>query len=428
MLFRSGAFEHMKTPGARADELQQALAALDRAMAAYEKAKARSASEAEDATLAGYVARRGRIQKLLDFIQRYGEQALDLIPTAPIIRFQLHDQVMPRLLTEDHSALTPEILRLTDDVRFQIKEATGILVPGVRYGWLDDADAPEGAWLMTIDEGRATATGIVTPWGDALFPDLRDQLRQALEERLWACVTHDTIDTALEDAAAQEGGCDECGVVRGDLSLLNRLVTLARQRARGGGVLQDLGPFLKELVPSSSTTGTAAQPEAGNATPSSPAPTPSFRVTPDHRWWLDLQLGEVQQSLFQETGVIIPTPVIENDSSLDGEAPSPLAIGDEPMPTPTEDPAPTVHARLRSEIWRFVSEDLVLHYLSLIEETRPVLVHTARKLLGTTKIREEMVARLRKGDSVKNMATLLDESLAAVATAGAAVKHEVSAG
>ncbi len=423
----AGAFEHMKTPNERASELEQAIAALDHAIAAHEKAKARSTSDSDDTTHAGYVARRERLQKLLSFIERYGEAALDLIPTMPIIRFQLDDKLMPRLLIEDQTALTPDIQRLTDAVRLQVKETTGILVAGIRYGWLGEADAREGAWLMTIEEGRATATGVVIPWGEAFLPDLRDKLRQALEERAWACVSHDTIDAALEDAMSKYGDhCEHCDTVRENPALLNRLVTVARQHMRGGSTLRDLRPLLKELVATNSTPTSATQTDSSKVTGTAPAPFPRFRVAEDDRWWLDLDLGSVQQSLFQETGVVIPKHEIESDPSLAGDDPPVLMIGDQPMPTPTEDPTPTPYARLRSEIWRFISDDLVRHYLTLIEETRPVLIQTARALLGPEKIRAAMVERVKKGESVRHMATLLDELLGAEAAAAASAKVPVA--
>jgi tetratricopeptide (TPR) repeat protein len=126
------AWEHRRLPGARTEELANAIDSQRRALEL-------APDEAE------YREKLAALRAEQTVVGLAGERALDL-PWPPPLRVDVSAPLLPGILDEQGD-ISDEILGLIEEMRTRINASTGILVPGIRFRELESVEA---AYVIAI--------------------------------------------------------------------------------------------------------------------------------------------------------------------------------------------------------------------------------------------------------------------------------------
>ncbi|HEX6558551.1 MAG TPA: hypothetical protein VF021_03795, partial [Longimicrobiales bacterium] len=149
-----------------------------------------------------YADRRKRLMLRLEYIRLYGESALTLTPNTTPLRFDLSRERMRHLLNAAEDALTPEALAETDAMRGRVLERTGVRIPGVTYGWLED-ESNVDAWRLTVN-GKLQTDGVMAAHTDAPAADVMSTLESAVTAAAADLLTHDYLAELLDACTTPE--------------------------------------------------------------------------------------------------------------------------------------------------------------------------------------------------------------------------------
>jgi tetratricopeptide (TPR) repeat protein len=88
-----------------------------------------------------YRTRLARLTAERDVIDTYGEPALAVAPTVPLIAVDVPEQMLPQLLDAEGRDLSKETIARIEHWRLVVRETRGIPLPGIRFRQLPDGSA-----------------------------------------------------------------------------------------------------------------------------------------------------------------------------------------------------------------------------------------------------------------------------------------------
>ncbi len=133
------ALENQKTPGARLEELVEAISHL-------KQSAELNPSEPE------YPTRMHALESEFKFINLYGEEARNLSPVVPGIRIRVSDNLLADILSEDQSDLSENTRSAIQVLRQNILDKMGVELPGILYSYLDPEYSQSGRYEIYFQE------------------------------------------------------------------------------------------------------------------------------------------------------------------------------------------------------------------------------------------------------------------------------------
>lgn len=411
--------------GNLADALLQLTAGKDREKQLAEAIAASRRAIALDPASPRYAALLRQAEAEHDLLARYGPGATKWLPTHPPISISVEATLLPEILDKSGAKLNEEAAAATKALREAIWQHTGLALPAVTFHELAVKSGP-GAWVMVTDGEESVSSGFCAGTGEAARREFFLALEDALLADIPAWLSLDAVSASLRRAgladlaeqpvrllALREALCEaaQAGPPRADL-----LAELAGQESAGSDAEATRGP-----------AGTGELPELAQAP--------------------DLRIGEglnaatygaaaeaARQGLFDDTGVVLPRINVSTDGAIPlcgwrlvaGSASDAREV--ERTGSPGFEGRELADA-LRPAVPSMLSRQLLDHYLAGIAAQRPVLVATARTVLGNAGMGTALAERLRRGRSIRNLPVVLEE-LIKEALAGTTVgnaRHRLSA-
>jgi hypothetical protein len=128
-----------------------------------------------------------RLQRLIaerNFIDAYGEAALDLLPIVVPIRVGVPRAILPELLNAELNALSDASLNGIECWRNRFRERWGVPVPGVRFSLLENAIRDDAFAISLMEEAEHWKNMNGRPALDAVLEELEPLCANRLADYL----------------------------------------------------------------------------------------------------------------------------------------------------------------------------------------------------------------------------------------------------
>jgi tetratricopeptide (TPR) repeat protein len=156
----AGAAEKLRSKDQRVARLNEAIAALTEA--------ARISPDRKD-----YLSRLQRLSLERDFVEAYGERALDLKPVIVPIRVDIPKENLPAILDSTQSDLSKNTMETIEAWRRDFRGRLGMPLPGIRFFELTDAQTPP--------KFRITLFGEESHWVDSRTSEILGRVLRQVE-------------------------------------------------------------------------------------------------------------------------------------------------------------------------------------------------------------------------------------------------------
>jgi tetratricopeptide (TPR) repeat protein len=223
------ALEKMNTPGKCIAEVEEAIAALSRAIEL-------------DPDEAEYPPRLQTLETKRSFLSTYGEHVLSYELAAVAIRVSFDQDLLPHILNTSQDGLSEETLNKIDALRTRIQDERGILVPGMIFSELTENDLPSGTYRIEIMDQEVETAQV-----DASKPDALDailgQAQILLQSRLASFVTFQET-CKLVDAC----GSEDCKSIRNSTASMILLEQVIKAMLERGMSIKEFDRIVAEVL------------------------------------------------------------------------------------------------------------------------------------------------------------------------------------
>ena len=410
----AGALERLKTPGKRCQELQEAITEFER-----------SNELSPQADLPDKISALGAERT---FLELYGEAAAQYDPVVEAVRVYIDWAVMPEILAGTN--LTTEATDAVSAVRDRLKQQFGFVLPGVNFHDLQ----PPGSGEFRIDFNESTTYAGSVSAGTVLSV-VMGRLEEVVQDHMAEFLGHDDVAgmlKAIESPAAT--------AILNDLGRLTPFVASLRGRLAHRQSIEPLAPIVEEFERTSSGGKTMTAPIAGGAG-EAPAVAgqnfPRFSVRiggSDSKFATEFQenSADLQQTFFNQFGLPLPPVSFELDAGL-AEGTAVMLLNGRQVSTIPKLDAEAIGKAIGRSLYERVTDLIVPEVTScLLARVRsrcPVLIRAVNARLDVNTITSVLRGRLTAGQSIKNLAGILEDELQerVAAPAASSVSNEVRA-
>jgi len=388
----AGALERLKTAGKRCQELQDAIKE-------YERSNELLPQEDLSEKISALRAER-------TFMGLCGEAAASFDPVVDPVSIYIDWDVMPEILTG--SNLTTEATDAVSAVRGRLKQQFGFVLPGVNFRDLQPSGS--GEYRIIFNEST-TYLGLVRA-GTVLNVVLA-RLEEVVQDHMAEFVGHDAVADMLKAVKSPPATA-----ILKDVARLTPLVGLLRGRLAQHQSIEPLAGIVEEFDRTSVSGNSRVAPIAdGTGEASAVAgenfPRLSVKVggsDPAVVTGLQNNSGDLQKTFFDQLGLPLPPISFEQDAGL-ADGTGVMLLNGRQVSTLQKLDGEEVGRSIRECVADLIVPVVTSCLLAKVRSRCPVLIRAVNARLDVNAITSFLRDRLTAGQSIKNLAGILEDEL-----------------